>query len=170
MKAYLELIGSSIAFAAFALALLYAAPLKADPIGDLVDAVFGPHEAPTMQEHCKSNVCARRERLRVFYRTPDGGAHTMVASYYGGGGRERLNARTASGERFNPHGFTAAHRSLPFGTLLSVCYRGCATVRVNDRGPAAWTGRSLDLSRGAAGAIGMIGAGVARVRVVTAGE
>lgn len=89
----------------------------------------------------------------------------MIASYYGGGGRERLNALTASGERFNPEGFTAAHRTLHFGTRLQVCYRGCVTVRVNDRGPAASTGRSLDLSRGAARAIGLTRIGFAAVSV-----
>ncbi|MCC3246163.1 septal ring lytic transglycosylase RlpA family protein [Methylocystis sp. WRRC1] len=104
----------------------------------------------------------RRQIERAHFVTPEG-ARSMVASYYGGG--ERLNAHTATGERFNAGGYTAAHRSLPFGTRLTVCLHGCVTVRVNDRGPAAWTGRSLDLARGAAARIGMIGAGVARVSV-----
>ena len=68
--------------------------------------------------------------------------------------------RTASGERFNPNGMTAAHRSLPFGTRLRVCHRGCITVRISDRGPFI-RGRCLDLSRGAARAIGV--GGTARV-------
>ena len=90
-----------------------------------------------------------------------GGAVTR-ASWYGGG--EKLARRTASGEVFRPNGLTAAHRSLPLGTRLIVSANGrSVTVRVNDRGPAAWTGRSLDLSRGAARALGMIGAGTARV-------
>jgi rare lipoprotein A len=65
--------------------------------------------------------------------------------------------RTANGERFNPNGMTAAHRSLPFGTRLRVCHHGrCCVVRINDRGP--WiAGRSLDLASGAARAIGMTG-------------
>jgi rare lipoprotein A len=84
----------------------------------------------------------------------------MVASYYG----SESGNRTANGERFNPHGLTAAHRTLPFGTRLRVCYRGCVVVRVNDRGPFV-RGRSLDLSHGAARAIGMLGVGVARVSV-----
>lgn len=87
-------------------------------------------------------------------------AATMRASYYGA----ESGRRTASGERFNPAGLTAAHRTLPFGTRLRVCYRGCVVVRVNDRGPFI-RGRSLDLSRGAARAIGMLGRGVARVQV-----
>lgn len=88
-------------------------------------------------------------------------AGSMLASFYWQG------AMTASGERFNPDGMTAAHRALPFGTRLKVCYRGCATVRINDRGP--WNKRypavELDLSRGAARAIGMESAGIARVTV-----
>lgn len=90
-------------------------------------------------------------------------AGAVLASWYGGG--ERLNRRTASGEVFRPHGLTAAHRTLPLGTVLEVSYQGrTVVVRVNDRGPAAWTGRSLDLSRGAASRLGFIGQGQARVQ------
>jgi rare lipoprotein A len=89
-----------------------------------------------------------------------------LASFYGGAPRKyEPNARTANGERFNKWGFTAAHRTLPFGTRLNVCFARCVVVRVNDRGPARWTGRSLDLSRGAASASGLLKAGVGRVRV-----
>ena len=91
------------------------------------------------------------------------GEFTALASYYGG--HEYLNARTASGERFRASGLTAAHRTLPFGTRLNVCFARCVVVRVNDRGPARWTGRDLDLSRGAAGASGLLKAGVGRMRV-----
>lgn len=66
---------------------------------------------------------------------------------------------TASGERFQPLAHTAAHRTLPFGTRLRVvnAATGASTiVRINDRGPATWTGRILDLSKGAAAAIGMV--------------
>jgi rare lipoprotein A len=84
----------------------------------------------------------------------------MIASYYG----SESGNRTASGERFNPNGLTAAHRTLPFGTRLRVCYRGCVVVRISDRGPFI-RGRSLDLSKGAARAIGMLRVGVARVHV-----
>lgn len=87
-------------------------------------------------------------------------AETMVASYYG----SESGNRTASGERFNPNGLTAAHRTLPFGTRLRVCYRGCVVVRVNDRGPFI-RGRSLDLSAGAARRIGLTAVGVANVNV-----
>lgn len=56
--------------------------------------------------------------------------------------------------------YTAAHKTLPFGTRLRVCYKGCVDVRINDRGPFI-SGRDLDLSYGAASAIGLLGPGVA---------
>lgn len=83
----------------------------------------------------------------------------MVASWYG----PESGKYTANGERFNYHAMTAAHRTLPFGTMLDVC-RGdrCVTVRINDRGPFI-EGRSLDLSLGAAKAIGLLGVGKVKV-------
>lgn len=72
-------------------------------------------------------------------------AEGVVASWYGG---KHHGRRTASGERFNMHAMTAAHRRLPFGTHLRVCRSGCVTVRINDRGPFV-RGRSLDLSAAA---------------------
>jgi rare lipoprotein A len=84
------------------------------------------------------------------------GARFARASWYGGG--EKLARHTASGEVFRPSGLTVAHRTLPFGTRLRIAFNGRSViVRVNDRGPAAYTGRSIDLSRGAARAIGMNG-------------
>lgn len=98
---------------------------------------------------------------------------TVKASYYGGGPRRyEPNTHTASGERFNQWGLTAAHRTLPLGTRLLVTHHGrSVVVRVNDRGPAAWTGRSLDLSRGAATRIGLItnGTGPVLVQVLNGG-
>lgn len=92
---------------------------------------------------------------------PPAFAETMIASYYGA----ESGNRTASGERFNRHGMTAAHRTLPFGTKLRVC-RGdrCVSVRVSDRGPFI-KGRQLDLAEGAARVIGLTGVGVGRVEV-----
>jgi rare lipoprotein A len=81
-------------------------------------------------------------------------SQTVVATWYG---QELAGNRTASGERFNPNGLTAAHRSLPFGTCLQVSNPKTGRsvkVRVNDRGPFT-KGVSLDLSHGAARAIGM---------------
>jgi len=86
----------------------------------------------------------------------------VLASFYGHG--EKLNRRTSTGERFNPLQLTAAHRTLPFGTLVKIAFNDReVTVRINDRGPAKWTGRDLDLSYGAARALGLDRVGVARV-------
>ena len=75
------------------------------------------------------------------------------AAWYG---NELRGHRTASGEVFNPDGLTAAHKTLPLGTCLVVGNpkTGKVAVRVNDRGPFV-SGLTLDLSSGAARAIGM---------------
>ena len=84
------------------------------------------------------------------------------ASFYGPTFHGR---RTASGERYDQHALTAAHKTLPFGTLVRV--RSLVTgkevdVRVTDRGPFT-RGRIIDVSRAAAEALGMIGLGVKQV-------
>lgn len=88
-----------------------------------------------------------------------GHSFSGMASYYG----NESGSRTASGARFNQNAMTAAHRSLPFGTKLRVTHGGSSViVTINDRGPFI-RGRVLDLSTGAARAIGLTGAGVGRV-------
>jgi rare lipoprotein A len=75
---------------------------------------------------------------------------------------------TASGAPYEPNGFTAAHRTLPFGTVLRVTRLGGGQqvyVRVTDRGPYGPRGRILDLSRAAAAQLGMLRAGVAKLQV-----
>lgn len=89
-----------------------------------------------------------------------------MASWYG----EEFNGRpTASGERFDMDGRTAAHRTLPLHTWVEVTNLEngrTLVVRINDRGPFARTHeRILDLSRGAARELGVTGPGTARVRV-----
>lgn len=91
-------------------------------------------------------------------------AATVHASWYGPGFHGR---RTANGERYDMHGLTAAHKTLPFGTkvrVTNVANGKSVVVRINDRGPFV-RGRTIDLSRGAAQAVGMLGAGVAQVRL-----
>ena len=84
-----------------------------------------------------------------------------VASFYTEG------TQTASGEKFDTHELTAAHPTLPFGTRLRVTNVGTGksvTVRINDRGPYI-RGRIVDVSYSAAETLGMVGAGVANVRL-----
>jgi len=83
-----------------------------------------------------------------------------VASFYS-------DTRTASGEKFNPDELTAAHKTLPFGTKLRVTNTATGrsvTVRVNDRGPYV-QGRVVDVTHSAAQALGMVGSGIARVKL-----
>jgi len=88
-----------------------------------------------------------------------GRSFSGMASFYG----NESGSKTASGQRFNQNAMTAAHRSLPFGTKLRVTHRGqSVVVTINDRGPFI-RGRVLDLSKGAARAIGLTGAGVGHV-------
>jgi rare lipoprotein A len=87
------------------------------------------------------------------------------ASYYSDKFHGR---RTASGERFNQHKLTAAHRSLPFGTMVRVTnHRNgkSVVVKINDRGPWGNRGGIIDLSRAAAKQIDMIRAGRVPVTV-----
>jgi rare lipoprotein A len=84
-----------------------------------------------------------------------------IASFYTEG------SKTASGEKFNTHDLTAAHPTLPFGTRLrvtNVTTGQAVTVRVNDRGPYV-QGRVVDVSYSAADALGMVGKGLASVKL-----
>ena len=85
-------------------------------------------------------------------------AETCVASRYGYSG-----GRTASGERMDQNAMTAAHRTRPFGSHVTVTSHSTGrsvTVRINDRGPFV-KGRCIDLSTGAAQVLGLFG--IARV-------
>lgn len=101
--------------------------------------------------------------LTLLSSTPSS-AETGIASYYGQGHHGR---RTASGERFNRNALTAAHRRLPFGTrvrVVNVLNGRQVVVRINDRGPFV-RGRNIDVSEGAARALGFIGRGHTPVRI-----
>lgn len=111
----------------------------------------------------KRRVAAVRKQTAPASRE-DAGSRTAshgVASYYSEGGK------TASGEKFNALEMTAAHPTLPFGTKLRVTNLASGqsvTVRVNDRGPYV-RGRIVDVSYSAANALGMVGKGVAKVKL-----
>lgn len=90
------------------------------------------------------------------------GSLTGLASWYAEG------TKTASGERFDSSSLTAAHRTLPFGTVVQVTnlQSGCSTVvRITDRGPFKKS-RIIDVSRAAAKELKMMNSGVARVELV----
>jgi rare lipoprotein A len=94
----------------------------------------------------------------------EGYSQIGVASWYG---IEEDGGKTASGERFSMHGYTAAHRSLPIGTIARVINLENGRdviVKINDRGPFK-EGRIIDLSYAAAKSIGIIGNGTVKVKV-----
>lgn len=94
-------------------------------------------------------------------------ADTVLASWYGPGFDGQL---TASGEVYDAYGYTAAHKTLPLGTEITVSYAGRSVdVVVNDRGPYSG-GRDLDLSQGAAEYLGLTVAGVDYVDYEVAGS
>lgn len=107
-------------------------------------------------------------------------ASPLASAYSGRPALERLEGeatyyadslagnKTASGERYRPGGFTAAHRTLPFGTVVRVTRTDTQVatyVTINDRGPFGSRTRIIDLSKAAASELGMLRAGVVPVRV-----
>jgi rare lipoprotein A len=104
--------------------------------------------------------------VSVLFYSP-AAAETVNASWYGPGFHGR---KTASGERFNQWAMTAAHRTLPFGTLVRVTYKGRSVmVRINDRGPFI-RGRKLDLSKAAARRIGCAGVCKVKITIIKRGK
>lgn len=93
-----------------------------------------------------------------------GHTETGIASFY----HDRFHGRkTASGQRFNQNDYSAAHKTLAFGTTVRVTRADTGksvVVTINDRGPFK-TGRIIDLSRQAAQDLGMIDQGLVRVKV-----
>lgn len=82
--------------------------------------------------------------MMLLISSPSAESKFIVASWY------HTGTLTASGEVFNPHKLTAAHKTLPFGTRVKLRYKDrSVTVRINDRGPYI-KGRRIDLSKGAA--------------------
>jgi rare lipoprotein A len=124
---------------------------------------YGKSRKARHAAHKQGRYASNRRAKRVYT-----GSHSMsgVASYYW------QPQPVASGGRFNPNALTAAHKTLPFGTKVRVTHMGngrSVTVTINDRGPYI-RGRIIDLSRRAAGVIGMTGSGVARVSVAVVGR
>jgi rare lipoprotein A len=121
-------------------------------------------DADRTYQPIRRRVAAARKHKLFASRRDSGGSSTAsqgMASFYSEG------TKTASGEKFNAMDMTAAHPTLPFGTKLrvtDVASGKSVTVRVNDRGPFVH-GRVVDVSYSAANALGMVGKGVANVKL-----
>jgi rare lipoprotein A len=124
----------------------------------------GPQLASSPQYN-SGNFRPYTVRGKTYYPDiPDKGyTETGVASWYA----EESGTRTADGEVFNPDGLSAAHKTFPLPSVVEVTNLDngrTIQVRVNDRGPFV-DGRVMDLSRGAARALGVYATGTARVRI-----
>ena len=120
----------------------------------------GPRKTPVKKKARQKKAHQKKARQKKRRKFVQFG----IASWYG---KRFHGGKTASGERYNMHTMTAAHRTLPFGTIVRVTRlktRRVVTVRINNRGPYA-KGRVIDLSRKAASKMGIIRAGVTRVKV-----
>ena len=160
-----------------ALACASALLIQGCAFGDRADFVSVPvplsvpaQPAPTAQQRTAPTAPPRpMPSIRLAESAPVAAEESVAqpveqgeASWYGA---ELHRRRTASGERFDMHAFTAAHPSLPFGT--QVCVRSLVNgkvvrVRINDRGPHA-ANRIIDLSHAAAQSLGMLGLGIKSV-------
>jgi rare lipoprotein A len=122
-------------------------------------------------------VAPSRQASLQHHRTPAFATHAPFASHKDGARTQMASqglasfytegTLTANGEKFDTHDLTAAHPTLPFGTRLRVTNAATGqsvTVRVNDRGPYV-PGRVVDVSYSAADALGMVGKGVAHVKL-----
>ncbi len=111
------------------------------------------------------SACSFSRRYTGSYSRPGAYREVGEASYYG---REAHGKTTASGEKFNMNAYTAAHKTLPFGTKVRVTNltnNKTVVVRINDRGPFV-AGRIIDLSYAAAKKIKMLDAGITDVELV----
>src|SRR6187402_1611211 len=123
------------------------------------DESFAPFDAPAPVATPVEAV--NLDAIEPITEQPGAAIGGGVASWYG---REFAGRRTASGERFDPASYTAAHRTLPFGTRVRVTSATgkSVVVRINDRGPFTG-GRVIDLSQAAAAELGLVRAGSGRV-------
>lgn len=110
-------------------------------------------------------ACAGKNQVRTHVKSPAvSKSYSALVSWYG---RPFHGRKTASGERYNMHALTAAHKTLPFDTWVRLTnpMTGQSTVvRINDRGPFV-RGRDLDVSFGAAKKLGLIGPGHSTMQI-----
>jgi rare lipoprotein A len=142
-----------------ALALLAATLLIGGSVTEASAKSKSKHRHHHSHHAAKSDASLLNANASIAPSSGSGRSFSGMASFYG----NESGSKTASGQRFNQNAMTAAHRSLPFGTKLRVTHGGqSVVVTVNDRGPFI-KGRVLDLSTGAARAVGLTGRGVGRV-------
>jgi rare lipoprotein A len=129
-----------------------------------------PSRQASLPHNRTASFLANRRVASVKRHTPFASHHDAAETQTGSQGVASFyteGTQTASGEKFDTHDLTAAHPTLPFGTRLrvtNVASGRSVTVRVNDRGPYV-PGRVVDVSYSAAETLGMVGSGVAKVKL-----
>jgi len=156
----------ALAGATLAGCVQHTATERSAPLGVSPQASLAPQRRASVAHHRR--VAAASRKHTPFAARPaaakpaamtDGSVG--IASFY------KYEAKTASGEQFNPRELTAAHRTLPFGTRLrvtNVATGQSVSVRINDRGPFI-PGRVVDVSHAAAEELGMIDRGITKVKL-----
>ena len=157
----------------FAVALV-AASLAACAQSSVVSRISEPPVASrqaSLEHNRKASFVVNRRVAVTKKHTPfashKNAGETQVVASHGVASFYTEGTQTASGEKFDTHELTAAHRTLPFGTRLrvtNVATGRSVTVRVNDRGPFV-PGRVVDVSYSAAETLGMVGGGIAKVKL-----
>ena len=156
-------------FAVALVAASLAACAQSSVVNKKSELLPASREASLEQNRTTSFVTHRRvavTRKHTPFASHNNAAETQVASH-GVASFYTEGTLTANGEKFDTHQLTAAHRTLPFGTQLrvtNVATGRSVTVRVNDRGPFV-RGRVVDVSYSAAQTLGMLGRGVAKVKL-----
>ncbi len=123
-------------------------------------ASLGPNRAASFVTNKRKQVVRTKHTPFVTNKHAEAAAYGLASFYKEG-------SKTASGEKFDGHELTAAHRTLPFGTqvrVTNVANGRSVTVRINDRGPFV-RGRVVDVSYLAAKTLGMTGRGIAKVKL-----
>jgi rare lipoprotein A len=141
------------------------APSEASRVDGVADDTSGPRDVAYGEEKNSSIVLSEKQLLAAYEGKSAGHVLTGKATYYA---NSLAGRKTASGETYDPKAFTAAHRTLPFGTVVRVVRTDTnryVYVSITDRGPFAGGNRIIDLSYIAAERLGMVRAGVVPVRV-----
>lgn len=147
---------------------MLAACAQSPVVANKSDLRAASRRTPPQEKHSTSSIINHRAAVKK--RVPVAAANHRAGaavSSYGLASFYKYDGQTASGEKFDPSKLTAAHRTLPFGTRLrvtSVTTGRSVTVRINDRGPYV-RGRVVDLSYAAAETLGIVGRGVAKVKL-----
>jgi rare lipoprotein A len=143
---------------------IFRIPMTVLCFGILAGCAAPPRFASTPAGKNTAGAGERHIEAGMIDIVPQGYTETGVASYYN---LEFKGKKTSNGERFDPSQFTAAHRTLPFNTIVrvtNVSNHLSVDVRINDRGPFK-KNRIIDLSYAAAKRIGLVRTGFAKVRM-----